>query len=360
MKVLLVDDDPTALHIASCVLRRIDGADPVAIANPVEALDWLKENNPDLILIDQIMPALDGLEMLERIRSWPHLAEVPVVMITAETSVSLRVAALERGCTDFLTKPIIVPELLVRAQNLLRLRTGQRLLNDQAAMLRVQVDDATALLRQQAQELVTRLAHAAEFRDPETGGHLERMAGYAGLIARGLGIDEDECNQIVQAAPMHDIGKIGIPDAILLKPGRLSGPEMLVMRQHPAIGHDILRGSAHKLIEMAAEIAHAHHEKFDGTGYPRGLSGTAIPLPARIVAVADVFDALTSARAYKPAWSLEEARAFLIANSGSHFDPSCVAAFVAQWSAVVETFQAIPDRLAEAAQVATLQGFLSA
>ncbi|SMH47916.1 HD domain-containing phosphohydrolase [Azospirillum agricola] len=348
MKVLLVDDDATALLIASSVIRRIDAAEPVAVTSPMEALGWLQENTPDLILIDQVMPELDGLAMLERIREQRHLADVPVVMITAETSVALRVAALERGCTDFLTKPIIVPELLVRAQNLLRLRTGQRLLKDQAAMLRVQVDDATALLRQQAQELVGRLAHAAEFRDPETGGHLERMAAYAGLIADGLGFDADERRTLVQAAPMHDIGKIGIPDSILLKPGRLTEPEMLVMRQHPVIGHSILCNSTHGLISLAAEIAHAHHEKFDGSGYPRGLGGHAIPLAARIVAVADVFDALTSPRPYKPAWPLEDARAFLLANSGSHFDPSCVAVFVARWGAVVETFLASPELLARA------------
>lgn len=343
MQVVIVDDDSSTLFITSAVIRRIDDADPVAFSNPAEAMEWLERNAPDLILIDQVMPALDGMGMLKRIRGQRHLAGVPVVMITADTSVKLRVAALESGCTDFLTKPIVVPELLARAQNLLRLRLGQRMMTDHTAMLRSRVEEATAQLREQAQELVARLARAAECRDPETGMHIERMASYTRLIAARLGLDPEECDRLAQAAPMHDIGKIGIPDAILLKAGTLSPSELAVMRQHTVIGHDVLRGSEHPLIQMAAEIALGHHERFDGSGYPNGIRGTDIPLSCRIVSVADVFDALTTARPYKRPWTLEEARGHLAKLSGSHFDPACVDAFFQCWDDVVAVHRAHTD-----------------
>ncbi|WP_246472495.1 response regulator [Azospirillum tabaci] len=187
MQVVIVDDDPSTLFITSAVIRRIDDAEPIGMGGPLAALDWLAGNTPDLILIDNVMPDLDGMAMLERIRAQRHLADVPVVMITADTSVKLRVAALESGCTDFLTKPIVVPELLARAQNLLRLRLSQRMMRDQAAVLRSRVEEATAQLRQQAQELVARLARAAEYRDPETGLHIERMASYSRVIGAAPG-----------------------------------------------------------------------------------------------------------------------------------------------------------------------------
>ena len=343
MQVVIVDDDPSTLFITSAVIRRIDDADPVGIGSPLEALEWLAGNTPDLILIDHIMPELDGMGMLTRIRALNHLADVPVVMITADTSVKLRVAALENGCTDFLTKPIVVPELLARAQNLLRLRTGQRMLSEHAALLRTRVDEATAQLRNPAQELVGRLARAAEFRDPETGMHIERMANYSRLIAVRLGLDPEECDRLAQAAPMHDIGKIGIPDAILLKPGKLTAAEMQVMRQHTVIGHSVLKDSGHPLISQAAEIALSHHEKFDGSGYPNGIAGDAIPLSCRIVSVADVFDALTTTRPYKRPWSFDDAKAYLASHSGSHFDPACVEAFFQCWDEVAAIHNALPD-----------------
>ncbi|TWA72896.1 putative two-component system response regulator [Azospirillum brasilense] len=343
MQVVIVDDDPSTLFITSAVIRRIDDAEPIGMGSPLDALDWLAVNTPDLILIDHVMPDLDGLVVLERIRAQRHLVDVPVVMITADTSVKLRVAALESGCTDFLTKPIVVPELLARAQNLLRLRLGQRMMRDQAAVLRSRVEEATAQLRQQAQELVARLARAAEYRDPETGLHIERMASYSRVIAESLGMDPDDCARLAEAAPMHDIGKIGIPDAILLKPGRLTDSEMRVMREHPAIGHAVLQGSEHPLICEAAEIALGHHEKYDGTGYPKGLVGEEIPLACRIVAIADVFDALTTARPYKKPWPLDTAKAYIVEHSGTHFDPVCVDAFLRAWTSILAIHDAHPD-----------------
>lgn len=343
MQVVIVDDDPGTLFITSAVIRRIDDAEPVGMGSPLEALDWLAGNTPDLILMDHVMPEIDGMAMLERIRAQRHLADVPVVMITADTSVKLRVAALESGCTDFLTKPIVVPELLARAQNLLSLRLGQRMLREQAAVLRSRVEEATAQLRRQAQELVARLARAAEYRDPETGLHIERMASYSRVIAESLGLDPEDCARLAEAAPMHDIGKIGIPDAILLKPGRLTDGEMQVMRQHPSIGYAVLQGSEHPLISEAAEIALGHHERYDGTGYPKGLRGEEIPLACRIVAVADVFDALTTSRPYKKPWPLDMARAYIVEHSGTHFDPACVDAFLRVWDSMCAIHAAHPE-----------------
>jgi putative two-component system response regulator len=343
MQAIVVDDDPSSLFIVSAAIRALKGVEVTGFDDPVAALDWLDAHMPDIIFIDQSMPNLEGLAALPLMRAKPHLADVPIVMITADSSVALRVAALEKGCTDFLTKPIILPELQARAQNLLRMRQGQRALSDHAAVLSARVDAATDQLRQQARELVRRLARAAEFRDPETGAHVERMANYSRLIAERMGLDGEECRQITQAAPMHDIGKVGIPDAILLKPGRLTEPEMEVMKQHTIIGHKILEGSKHLLIKRAAEIALSHHEKFNGAGYPHGLAGEAVPLSCRIVAVADVFDALTSARPYKGPWPLDDARAYLSAQSGVSFDPACVDAFLRGWREALDIREAFRD-----------------
>lgn len=338
MKVLAVDDDPLSLLLMEKVMARIDSVELTTLSDGRSALAWLDTDVPDLIIVDQVMPDVGGIELLENLRRRSDLDEVPVVMITADTSTALKIEALEKGCTDFLTKPIIIPEMLARARNLLGLREGRKRLRSHAAQLQAKVDKATAHLREQACELIKRLVRAAEYRDPETGEHIERMARYSGLIAKHLGLDDMEVRQIVAAAPMHDVGKVGIPDAILLKPGRLTDDEMAVMRRHTVMGHAILDGSAHAMVRRAAEIALGHHERFDGTGYPGGLAGEEIPLAARIVAVADVFDALTSPRPYKRAWSLEAAREHIVAGAGSHFDPACVAALVAAWPDVLAVF----------------------
>ncbi|AWK85749.1 HD domain-containing phosphohydrolase [Azospirillum thermophilum] len=343
MTVLIVDDDEANLFIMAAVVRRVDGAEPVTVAGPAEALDWLRNNEPDLILLDQMMPDMDGMELLRHIREDRRLNEVPVVMITANTSVEVRVRALDEGCNDFLTKPIVVPEVQARMRNLLALRQSRSLLRDRAALLAAEVDRVTAALQRQGQELVHRLSRAAECRDPETGAHIERMARYSEVIAEAAGFDRDYSRQLRHAAPMHDIGKVGIPDLILLKPGRLSPEELLIMRQHTQIGHRILADSAVPLLQLAAEIALSHHEKFDGSGYPHGLAGNRIPASGRIVAVADVFDALTNARPYKRAWSLTDARDFMLANRGSHFDPDFMDAFLTRWDVIRDIHHTLPD-----------------
>ncbi|MBK1836499.1 response regulator [Azospirillum sp. YIM B02556] len=347
MNILIVDDDRTNLFIMAAIVRRLDDADPVTMESPLAAMEWLRGNEPDLILLDQMMPDMDGMDLLRHIRGESRLDGVPVVMITANTAVDIRVRALDEGCNDFLTKPVVVPEVQARLRNLLALRQSRALLRDRAALLAAEVERVTAALQRQGEELVTRLSRASEYRDPETGAHIERMALYSKLIAEAAGCGGAYAQDLRKAAPMHDIGKIGIPDMILLKPGRLSPEEMTVMRQHAAIGHRILANSDIPLLRLAAEIALSHHEKFDGTGYPNGLAADAIPLSGRIVAIADVFDALTSTRPYKRSWTMEEAQAYMVENRGRHFDPALLDAFLSRWDEVCTIRRENADELSE-------------
>lgn len=343
MKVLIVDDNATNLFLLSALTRAADGVEAVAFENPLEAIGWCETNQPDLVLVDYMMPFIDGHQFISRLRTFPSCADIPIVMVTTENEKHVRKDALALGATEFLSKPVDASEFRLRIKNLLALRQAQTLLQDQAKLLQHEVDRATRSLLQREQELVLRLAKAAEFRDPETGAHILRMAHYSALIARTLGLPEHTEKAIFEAAPMHDIGKLGTPDYILLKQGRLDATEMEIMKRHAGIGEQILAGSDAPLIQLAAEIAGAHHEKFDGSGYPRGLAGTAIPLAGRIVAVADVFDALTSERPYKHAWPLEEARDFIAGQSGSHFCPECAAAFLQAWPEIVQIRERFPD-----------------
>ncbi|MBP2297523.1 HD domain-containing phosphohydrolase [Azospirillum picis] len=353
MKVLVVDDDQTNLFIMAAIVRRLDDADPVTMTSPVKAIDWMRENEPDLVLLDQMMPDMDGIELLRRIRGDARLDEVPVVMVTANTAADVRMRALDLGCSDFLTKPIVVPEVQVRLRNLLALRHGRTLLRDRAALLAAEVERVTAALQRRGEDLVHRLSRAAEYRDPETGAHIERMALYSRLIAEAAGCGDDFAHDLQKAAPMHDIGKIGIPDMILLKPGQLTPEETRVMRRHTTIGHRILADSDIPLLRMAAEIALTHHEKFDGSGYPAGRIGNAIPLCGRIVAIADVFDALTSARPYKRPWTLTEARAFMIEQRGLHFDPALLDAFLSRWDDILSIHSTHADHPAQLCPMGT-------
>jgi len=304
-----------------------------------------------MVLVDYMMPGMDGHEVVRRLRALPAARDVPIVMLTAANERSVRQKALELGATDFIAKPIEPSEVKARLSNLLALRRGHLRLKDRNVWLADEVRRATKTIADREEELILRLSRAAEFRDPETGAHIVRMAHFSRLIAQQLGLAEEDCELIQRAAPMHDVGKLGIPDGILLKPGRLDSAEMEIMRRHSRIGHSILDGSESKLIKLGAEIALTHHEKVDGGGYPSGLAGEAIPLPGRIVAVADVFDALTSERPYKLAWAPEQARAFLLENSGTHFDPNCITAFMAVWPEALEIRQRFADPPAEIAEL---------
>jgi len=263
----------------------------------------------------------------------------------------VRYAALDVGITDFLTKPVDARECLARCRNLLTLRRQQLALEDKGRLLEGMVQEATAEIREREKETLFRLAKAGEFRDEDTGNHVIRMARYSRLIADSMGIDAQEADTIELAAPLHDIGKIGLPDHILLKADKLTDAETAVMRRHPLMGYEILKDSPSKYLRMGALIALGHHERFDGSGYPYGLAGDHIPLPARIVAIADVYDALTSKRAYKDAWTSEEAFDYLQSQRGSHLDPAIVDAFLR----VREEALAIQEELKDAQPIASAE-----
>ena len=343
MKIVIIDDNETNLILMAALARSVAPLQPVTFQDPEEGLRETLRDGADLIVIDYMMPVLDGIRFIEAIRQHRQFADVPVVMVTAADERSVRRRALEVGATDFLNKPVDTIEMKLRLTNLMRLRRAHNLLNDRAALLAEEVQEATSALREAALELVTRLAQAAEFRDPETGGHIQRMARYSVVIGRALGMPSNYLNDLLTAAPLHDLGKVGIPDAVLLKPGKLDPGELDVMRGHAQIGQQLLSDSQHPLIQMACEIAGSHHEKWDGSGYPRGLRGEDIPLSGRIVAVADVLDALTSERPYKKAWTFDDARDFIVQGRGQHFCPRCVDALLGCWSEVLQVYEAFPD-----------------
>jgi len=327
--VMVVDDQSTGRAILEQVVRSLDERVSVeGFGRPVDAVVWATRHIADLVLIDYMMPEMDGIEFVKRLRALPGYEHVPIMMVTAHDDRKVRYDALDAGVTDFLIKPVDARECMARCRNLLTLRRQQLALEDKRRLLEGMVEEATREVRDREKETLMRLARAGEFRDEETGYHLVRMSHYSRLIADTIGLEREEAETIELAAPLHDIGKIGIPDQILLKKDRLDGMEWDTMRSHPLIGHEILKGSASKYVRMGSLIALGHHEKYDGSGYPNGLVSDHIALCARIVAVADVYDALTSARPYKKAWNSEEAFAFLRQQRGKHFDPHLVDAFI--------------------------------
>lgn len=301
-KILVVDDEAMNLQVLRDMLSGTYAL--VYAKNGLQALDTARRHRPDLILLDVMMPDLDGYEVCRRLKADPALRHIPVIFVTAMDAEDDEMKGFEAGAVDYLTKPLSAA--LVHA----RIRTHIALV-DQVSML-------------------DRLCVAGEYKDQETGNHVRRIGIYAELLARALGWGPDACHAIRQAAPMHDIGKIAIPDRILLKPGKLDAEEMAIMRTHPERGASIIGSNGSALLRLAASIALNHHEKWDGSGYPRGLAGTDIPLEGRIVALADVFDALMSPRPYKRPWALEEVVAHLEAQAGRHFDPDLVPLFLAE------------------------------
>jgi putative two-component system response regulator len=334
-QVLIVDDTQINLVLFEALVRKMGVNDTQMFASATAGLAWAQTHDPDLIIVDYMMPDLDGIEFIERLRATPGKEMVPILMITANDQKQVRYRALNVGASDFLNKPIDKAEFLARVRNLLALSSARRKLSDHAAWLADEVRKATAEIVERERETVIRLSKAAEYRDPETGAHILRMAHYSQLIARGLGLSVADQELLLQAAPLHDIGKVGIADNILLKPGRLTAEEFETMKLHAVYGYEILQGSASTVLQAGAAIALGHHEKFDGSGYPAGLKGEAIPIFSRIVAVADVFDALTSARPYKAAWTPEAAATYIQQQSGVHFDPGCVLTFFRHWDEVM-------------------------
>lgn len=327
--VMVIDDQSTGRAILEQVVLSLDENIAVeAFERPIDAVVWAASYVADLVLVDYQMPEMDGIQLAKRLRTLPGYEHVPIVMVTVNDDRDLRYDALDAGITDFLNKPIDTRECMARCRNLITLRRQHLILEDRRKMLEGMVQDATREIRERERETLIRLARVGEYRDEETGNHVIRMARYSSLVAKAIGMDADYVETVERAAPLHDIGKIAIPDHILRKPGKLEPEELCAMRKHPTIGHEILKDSPSKYLRMGALIALGHHEKHDGTGYPNGLSGDDIPLPARIVAIADVYDALTSTRPYKDAWDSDRAFAYLSEHRGTHLDPELTDAFL--------------------------------
>lgn len=331
MRVLIVDDSRSSLAMIGALVKAATNADIDSCLHPREALERSQNTQYDLVLVDHVMPEMDGVQFTSALRARASYRLVPIVMVTSDMDRNTRIEAIRAGATDFVNKPFDPTELQARVANLLTLRAAQVELADRANWLSREVERATAHLLAREEEIIWRLARAIEYRDGDTGEHVSRVAQISQLIAAGIGLSPQRCRTIYLAAPLHDIGKIGIADAILGKPGKLTNDEFAIMREHVTIGARILENGSSDLIRTAELIAQSHHERWDGAGYPDRLSGSDIPIEARVVAIADVFDALCSERPYKPAWPIEKAYAEIIACSGTHFDPQCVGAFRAKW-----------------------------
>jgi two-component system response regulator RpfG len=342
--ILIIDDLFSSRLLIAEIVRQIDPKLNLELFDtPSRALEYARQNRVDMVLTDFKLPEFDGIELVKQIRGLGHCVDIPIVVITVVDDRQVRYNALEAGATDFLIKPLDEHETRARCANLLELRRHKIVLSDQARVLQYQVDKSVSEIHERELETLSKLAKAGEFRDKTTGNHLMRMAKYSGLIAHNLGLGAEMVHVIEVAAPMHDIGKIGIPDSVLIKEGPLSPAEQETMRTHPRIGYDILKGSPSKYLSMGSIIALGHHEKFDGTGYPNGLHGGDIPIVARIVAVADVFDALVSKRPYKHAWPIDEGIDFLKSQRGKHFDPKCTDAFLADPAKIEAIYSELAD-----------------
>ncbi|MFW5769825.1 MAG: HD domain-containing phosphohydrolase [Spirochaetota bacterium] len=337
--VMVVDDEVVNCRLVDAILTPL-GYRVVTAQNGKEALEKVESYNPDVILLDIMMPVLDGFQTVQKLKSDEHTRLIPVVMVTALQDVEDRVKALEAGADDFLTKPIEKVELHARVNSLIKVKSYNDQMKNYQQKLEEEVLQRTEELTSTLEKLkfasldtILRLSKAAEYRDEDTGAHILRMSNYASLIAEHMGLPSKTVEAILYAAPLHDIGKIGIPDSILLKPGKLTPNEWEIMKKHTLFGAKILEGSEGYL-QFGRMIALTHHEKWDGSGYPRGLKGTSIPLAGRIVAIADVFDALSSKRPYKEPFSIEKTFSIIRESSGSHLDPE-----------VVDTFFKISDEI---------------
>lgn len=328
-RILIVDDEQGNVDVLSRMLKAAGYRSITSTTDSTQTVPLLHEFRPDLILLDLTMPVMDGFAVLEQLAPLiPSDVYLPILILTGDIRFEARQRALSSGAKDFLLKPFDMTEVLLRIKNLLETRSLYLLLQDQNQNLEVRVAARTRELEEARVEILQRLSDAAEYRDDDTGQHTKRVASIAVAIGRSMGMDHHTLELLRWSSPLHDVGKIGIPDNVLLKPGRLTDSEMEIMKSHTTIGARILMGGQSPLMQMAETIALSHHERWDGQGYPRRLAGDQIPLEARLVAVADVFDALTHARPYRGAWSVEATRAEIERGGGTHFDPDIARRFL--------------------------------
>ena len=324
-KILIVDDVRSNIDVLAMALRedcRVEKA-----TGGQAALDSVDKSKPDLILLDIMMPEIDGYEVCSRLKADEATQSIPIIFITALNEIGDKAKAFELGAVDYITKPFHIAEVRARVRTHLTLKKAMQALSNQNRMLDALVRARTSAVKETQLEIIYRLSRAAEYRDNETGQHILRISHFCRSIAAEMDCDEETCELIFHASPMHDIGKIGIPDHILLKSGSLTQDEWTVMQNHTVMGAKILSGHKALLLQMGQLIALTHHEKWDGSGYPQGLAEYEIPFGGRIVAICDVFDALTSKRVYKKAWPLDDALRVIREGSGAAFDPIVVEAF---------------------------------
>jgi len=360
-KIMIVDDEPINIKVVQKYLRNVGYDRFVSTTDSTEALAKIIFEQPDVVVLDVMMPHVNGMEILEAMRADPSVKHVPVLILTASADADTKLQALELGATDFLGKPVDKSELVVRIRNMLTVKAHRDHLASYSHRLEQEVRMRTTELEDSRQEIIHVLACAAEYRDKETGNHVIRVGRFAGIIADELELGQQNVELIEQAAVLHDVGKIGISDTILLKPGKLDPKEIELIKEHCEFGMNILRGvpcNGNKIeyagtmrghtiqspvLSVAATIAISHHEKWDGSGYPLGLSGQLIPIEGRITAVADVFDALSSARPYKKAMPLEQCIQILEDGRGKHFDPMVLDAFFRRQDEILEVQRKYAD-----------------
>lgn len=341
--IMIVDDEPVNLKLLDKMLRMHGYEKLILVSDPAVVINQYLEHSPDLILLDINMPVLDGFQVMGKLKDLNDPVLPPIIILTAQHGKDYLLRALASGARDFLTKPFDRIELLMRVRNLLDAHLAHKFVHSHAATLDMMVRMRTEELRKTRLQVVQRLGRAAEYRDEETGNHILRMSHSCAHLARTIGWSEGEVELILHASPMHDIGKIGIPDSILLKPGKFEPDEWKIMQTHASIGADLLSGDESELMSMARDIALTHHEKWDGSGYPNGLQNEEIPQSGRIAAIADVFDALTSERPYKKAWAINDATEFLLQQKGKNFDPLLTEAFLDELPEIIRIKEQFAD-----------------
>jgi len=333
--ILVVDDELANVRLLEKMLMACGYKNVSSTQEPTEVLGLFQEHDSDLILLDIDMPILDGYGVMDQLNELTNGKPPPILVLTAQHMQSHRQRALDNGARDYVTKPFDADELLSRVRNLLDVQMAHNFMQHQNEILEDLVQERTQTIYDTRLQIVRYLGRAVEYRDEETGLHTIRMSEIAVVLARASGMTEALCDLLLNAAPMHDIGKIGIPDHILLKADKLEPEEWSVMKTHAQIGADILSDDTSDLMVMAHDIALTHHEKWDGTGYPNGLKGAEIPIVGRLCAISDVFDALTSVRPYKKCWSIDDAMKLIVSESGKHFDPGLVDLFVQNLSTII-------------------------
>lgn len=364
-KIMIIDDEQLVIKVVRRFLQSEGYENFVTLTQSIGAMERIEQEQPDVVLLDVMMPDVSGLDILRERQRLPGLQLTPFIILSGSQDLEVKQEALEHGATDFLAKPVEKIELTLRVKNSLLLKQQYKELETHAHELEKEVHERTRQLERSREQILQCLARAAEYRDNETGRHVVRVGKFARVVAERLGLPKEFCAQIELAAQLHDLGKIGIPDAILLNPGKLTEEEFAVMKRHCEIGREILDPFAademealrqnksdparlpsnirSPLLVLAAKIAQTHHEKWDGTGYPLGLKGEQIPIEGRITSVADVYDALCSVRPYKEGFTVEQALRIMLAERGSRFDPKVLDAFVDQIPRIEKIRKAYSD-----------------